>query len=153
MSKIITPTVQAQAPKTRAKRTSTATQAPGLDQTHAADVSDEDIESFRAKLMAQFKATWSRERVVAMVLGIVTATCSGLMLSCLVSSITVAVLATSTSTFLAMLIAVLGYALVAYASGVLGGVVYEYVACGAAREHVKTLYSYVTGIFSKPALA
>jgi hypothetical protein len=143
---LIKPTTPAAAAP-HAKRKPTTTQAPGLDKPHAADIDEDDVETLRQKLMAQFKLTWTRERVVAMVLGIVTAVASGLLLSELVSVITIAVLATSTSAFLAMLIAVLGYALVAYTSGVLGGVVYEYVACGAAREHVKTLYSYVSGLF------
>lgn len=135
------------------KRKATATQAPGLDKTHAADVED-DVETLREKLMAQFRATWTRERVVAMVLGIVTTVATGLLLNQLVGALVVAVMATTTSAFLATLVAVLAYIVVAYASGVLGGVVYEYVACGAAREHVGLIGRTVRGWFgSKPALA
>lgn len=138
----------------RAKRKATTTQAPGLDQTHAADVEDEGFaRAYFDKLKADFKMSWTRERVLAMVLGIVTAVTSGLLLSQLVSAITIAVLATSTSAFLATLVAVLGYCIVAYGSGVLGGVVYEYVACGAAREHVTLIGRTVRGWFgAKPAV-
>jgi hypothetical protein len=142
-------------PAARAKRKATATDAPGLDQTHAANVEDEGFaRAYFDKLKADFKLSWTRERVIAMVLGVVTAVTSGLLLSQLVSAITIAVLATSTSAFLATLVAVLGYCIVAYGSGVLGGVVYEYVACGAAREHVGLISKTVRGWFgSKPALA
>lgn len=155
MSKTSTASVAPTAAAPRAKRKATSTQAPGLDQTHAANVEDEGFaRAYFDKLKADFKMSWTRERVLAMVLGLVTAVTSGLLLSQLVSAITVAVLVTSTSAFLATLVAVLGYCIVAYGSGVLGGVVYEYVACGAAREHVSLISSTVRGWFgSKPALA
>lgn len=138
-----------------AKRKASTTQAPGLDARHAADVEDENAaRAYFAKLKADFKLSWTREKICGAVLGLITAACSGYVLGSLLGMLTVAVMTATSSLFLTMMIYIVGFVLVSYASGTLGGVVYEYVACGAAREHVALISNTVRGWFgAKPALA
>lgn len=139
-------------PVTPIKRTArgTGAKAPGLDQQHTANVDEEfSYETYMARLRAQFKITWTRERVVGMVLGLCVSFATGYILGAVLYAVTLAVFAGTASMFLALLIYALGLVLVAWAGGKLGSAVYEYVGTGAAREHGARAVGWVRGLFSR----
>lgn len=147
-----TKTIAPVAPIAAVKRTArTEQQTKGLDQTHAADVDSEDFsfKTYMAGLKAQFKLTWTRERVIGLVLGLATSFSVGYVLGAVVYTITLAAFAATTSMFLALVIYALGTLLVLWAGGKLGTAVFEYVGSGAAREHVGNASRWVRGLFSR----
>lgn len=134
-----------------ARTARTATTAPRVEEIHAAQEEPSIAERFNKAAedyMASLKIEWSRRRVVAMVLGCVTAFGGGYMVGQLLMPLIIAALL-SGSLFLATVIYVFTFVLGMYVGGKLGGAMYEYVATGKAEEHFHAAKSWVKGLFSR----
>ena len=126
-----------------------ATAAPHVEEVHAAQPEPSIADRFNQaaeEYMASLKIEWSRRRVVAMVLGFITAFGGGYMVGQIMTPLIVMAML-SGSLFLAAVAYVFTILLGMYIGGKLGGAAYEYVATGTAERHYAAAKSWVTGLF------
>lgn len=136
-------------PNTRTARTSTA--APRAEEVHAAQPEPSVAERFNQaaeEYMASLKIEWSRRRIVAMVLGCVTAFGGGYMVGQLLTPLIIAAML-SGSLFLATVAYVFTVILGMYVGGKLGAVMFEYVDSGKAEQHFQAAKGWITGLFKR----
>ena len=129
----------------------TATAAPQVEEIHAAQPEPSVADRFNQaaqEYMDSLGIEWSRRRIVAMVLGFITAFGGGYMVGQIMTPLIVMAML-SGSLFLAAVAYVFTILLGMYIGGKLGGVAYEYVATGTAERHYSAAKSWVTGLFSR----